>query len=490
MAVPSPSWVIWTAVGMASLMSSLSLFRHWHYLSHAFDLGFYVQDVWAINEGIWRNTIGGFHVFDDHFSPIMILLAPLSRLSAPEALLIVQALAVASGVIPAFTLGTRYGGHSLGRLAVVWYALSVAVWHAVAFDFHPVTLGVPLLVWLIDSVDQGRRPLVTILFAIALALMREDLAVLAGIVLVQAAILRRSWRDAFWAVIPASIGAGYIAWASVASGMGGYNLWERFSGGGGASMLDSLAAVGANLIRPDPLISFSAVLLPFLVIPVFKGWSRSWPGLAMMLVNGAASYVQQSSLYFQYFAPVVPFLLWGAVAAWPHSGRRPAERQATVASIALFAVLGPLVYIGFGLPDRFISKIAVSGDRRDIGNVLSTIPKESAVSATDLLVPHLSERREVYPFPGPLLCSESLIFHVDRTNFPPYIAIEWADTIPGVDWQRFLAENGYEEAASNGDVAVWKLNGPPGVVVDCPSWEDLRRRLDASAADGSNSWGI
>ena len=43
-------------------------------------MGFYVQDVWAIGEGIWRNTVGGFHVFDDHFSPVLVLLAPLGRI--------------------------------------------------------------------------------------------------------------------------------------------------------------------------------------------------------------------------------------------------------------------------------------------------------------------------------------------------------------------------------------------------------------------------
>ena len=87
----TPVWVIWAGVVMGCLMAALSLFRHWHYLSHSFDLGFYVQDVWAIGEGIWRNTVGGFHVFDDHFSPVLVLLAPLGGGSAAEAMLVVQA---------------------------------------------------------------------------------------------------------------------------------------------------------------------------------------------------------------------------------------------------------------------------------------------------------------------------------------------------------------------------------------------------------------
>lgn len=470
---------------MGCLLALLSLFRHWHYLSHAFDMGFYTQDVWAIGEGIWRNTVGGFHVFDDHFSPVLVLLAPLGRVPTAEALLLLQAGAVASGLVPAFRLGSRYGGRSLGHLAVIWYGLSAAIWHAVAFDFHPVTLGVPLLMWLINTADEGRRRVLPVVLAVALALMREDLAVLAGIVLVQAAAMKGRWRATLWSILPVSIGVGFIAWATFGSGMGGYHLWTRFSGAGGASVLDLLASAGSNLVRPDPIISFSAVLLPLLVVPAFAGWKRSWPGMAMMLVNGVASYAQQASLYFQYFAPVVPFLLWGAIAAWPGFRRGSARGLAIVASVSLFALLGPLFYIGFGLPDRFASTVALSSDRREFSEVLESIPGDVSVSATDFVVPHLSTRPEIYPFPGPMVCPESLIFHVDRTSFPDYVALEWDDAVPGMDWRTFLLASGYEEVATSGELSVWNLTGlaPPSVA--CPSMEDVRRRLDAASPDRS-----
>ena len=466
-------------------MALLSLFRHWHYLSHAFDMGFYVQDVWAIGQGIWRNTVGGFHVFDDHFSPVLILLAPLGRITTAEALLILQAAAVASGLMPAYRLGLRYGGASLGRLAVVWYGLSAAIWHAVAFDFHPVTLGVPLLMWLINSADEGRRRYWPVVLAVGLALMREDLAVLAGVVLVQTAALKGRWRETLWSIVPVSIGVGFIAWATFGSGMGGYHLWTRFSGSGGASLIDLVTDAGRNLVRPDPVISFASVLLPLLVVPALLGWKRSWPGLAMMFVNGVASYEAQASLYFQYFAPVVPFLLWGAIASWSSFRRGSARGPAMVASIGIFAVLGPLLYIGFGSPDRFASTVASSGERREISEVLAAIPDGVSVSATDFLVPHLARRDEVYPFPGPMVCPESLIFHVDRTSFPAYVAVEWDDAVPGMDWRVFLLESGYEEIATSDLVSVWNLTGPAPASVTCPSMEDVRRRLDAAIVDWS-----
>lgn len=481
----TPRAILWAAVAMGCVMALLSVFRHWYFLSHAFDMGFYVQDVWAIGEGIWRNTVGGFHVFDDHFSPVLILLAPLGKVPTAEALLLVQAVAVASGLIPAFKLGSRYGGPSLGRLAAVWYGLSAAIWHAVAFDFHPVTLGVPLLMWLIHAADKSRRHILPVVLAVGLALIREDLAVLAGVVLVQAALLRGRRRDALWSILPVSIGVGYVAWATSSSGMGGYHLWSRFSGDGGGSILDLLAGAGRNLVRPDTIISFSAVLVPVLVVPALAGWKRSWPGLGMMLASGVASYAQQASLYFQYFAPVVPFLLWGAIGSWSGFRRGSARGLAMVASVSLFALLGPLVYIGFGLPDRFASTVVASADRRRFAEVLASIPDQASVSATDFLVPHLSRREEIYPFPGPMICAESLIFHVDRTSFPEYAAVEWEDAVPGMDWRAFLLTSGYEEVGTSSGLSVWQLTGEAPPSVACPSMEDVRRRLGAAVPDRS-----
>ena len=205
----------------------------------------------------------------------------------------------------------------------------------------------------------------------------------------------------------------------------------------------------------------------------------------MMLVNGVASYPPQGSLYFQYFAPVVPFLLWGTVAGWTRLRRGSTNGLAVVATISMFVLLGPYFYLGYGAPDRFASNLARSGDRREFSEVLEVIPGTSSVSATDFLVPHLSKRREIYPFPAPLLCLDSLIFHVDHTSFPAYVAIEWSEAIRGRDWRVFLAASGYEEVASTRDMAVWNLTNRPPVSVPCPSKDEVRRSVDSGHPDWS-----
>src|SRR5690606_36182891 len=126
-------------------------------------------------------TMFGFHVFADHFSPILILLAPLSFIAPVEGLLIVQAIAVGSAIIPAFRLGESVAGTRVGYLAAIWFGLSASIWHTVLYDFRPATLGVVAMVWMIAEMEtRGRLPVVVGFAAIA-AFAREDVAVLAGL---------------------------------------------------------------------------------------------------------------------------------------------------------------------------------------------------------------------------------------------------------------------------------------------------------------------
>ncbi len=78
-----------------------------------------------------------------------------------------------------------------------------------------------------------------------------------------------------------------------------------------------------------------------------------------------------------------------------------------------------------------------------------------------------------------MVCPESLIFHVDDTSYPPYVAVEWDDAVPGVDWRAFLTDRGYQEVAATAQLTLWTLTGTAPDPVECPSWEDLRRRLVA-----------
>ena len=92
----------------------------------------------------------------------------------PEALLVSQAVIVATGAIPAFLLGRRWLGDD--RLAVaaaaVYLLYPPLMWTTVA-EFHPVTLAAPLLLWCVWAAEERRYVALTVLAGLTLLTKEE-----------------------------------------------------------------------------------------------------------------------------------------------------------------------------------------------------------------------------------------------------------------------------------------------------------------------------
>ena len=93
-----------------------------------------------------------------HVDPVLVLFAPLWWVwSSPEMLLVAQAVIVATGALPAFWLGRRWlGDDRLALAGAAAYLLYPALRHATLFDFHPVTLAAPLLLFCIWAAEEAR----------------------------------------------------------------------------------------------------------------------------------------------------------------------------------------------------------------------------------------------------------------------------------------------------------------------------------------------
>ena len=78
--------------------------------AQAFDLGIFQQGVWLLANGYTPFvTVRGWHLFADHFSPILFAFVPLYKIWAhPFWLFFGQTLALALGVIPLYRLAIRH----------------------------------------------------------------------------------------------------------------------------------------------------------------------------------------------------------------------------------------------------------------------------------------------------------------------------------------------------------------------------------------------
>ena len=138
-------------------MSHQAVLRYDTFKATAFDLG-------NMDQVLWNTIHGRFFQFTNqaidwygpptrlafHVEPIILPLSLLYLFHAdPRILLVFQTLALVSGALPVFLLTRRYLREwpILAALMATAYLLSPALIGINVFDFHPVALATPLLLY-------------------------------------------------------------------------------------------------------------------------------------------------------------------------------------------------------------------------------------------------------------------------------------------------------------------------------------------------------
>lgn len=153
-------------IGYICWMGYETVLRYDSYKATAFDLGNYDQAIWnTIHGRLFVVTNQGEDWFGPptrlgmHFEPILLPLS-LLYLLFPDArtLLIVQTLALAAGSLPVFLLTRKF----VPKLPLVapamaaGYLLNSSVIGLNIFDFHPVSLATPLLLYAMLALSNRR----------------------------------------------------------------------------------------------------------------------------------------------------------------------------------------------------------------------------------------------------------------------------------------------------------------------------------------------
>lgn len=418
--------------GFAGLFIQIVLVRHWSLRSGRFDLGNMVQAVWTTGrgEGLLTTTSTAGEQFSrlgSHVDPILVLFAPLSWfLPTAELLLVSQVLIVALGALPVFWLGRRWLGDD--RLAVAGaavYLLYPTTHYALLFDFHPVTLATPLLVFCIWAAETARWW--TLGVVATLAMLTKEQVGLSLAVLGLWLVFHHRRRIAGTVLSVAS-----LAWVTVAVLV----ILPRFALGEGSPHLARYAELGDSeadlvltvLTRPwEPLglilgsearlTYLLALLLPLLGLSLLAPFlaAGALPELGLNLLSGSTP---QHMIEFHYAAVVTPFLIASALLGLARLRRlrRPAvvaralRRPAIVVPLMIVPVIvaglaqGPLPWsddVPFG-PPRALATLGVSQPEHaaTVQRALDLVPDGAAVSATNNAAGDtLSERERLLLFP-------------------------------------------------------------------------------------------
>lgn len=405
----------------------LSVLRHMAFQSHAFDLGNMDQAVW--------NTLHGSPLrFTDMTVPAEIasrptgaeiltnrlaihvepLLLPLSLLYAihagPETLLVVQALVVATGAIPAYLLARALLGRSWLSLAFpLAYVLHPSLQNAVLDDFHAVTLSAAFLLWAVYCLYRDSLPGFWLAALLALT-TKEEVGLLVALLGV-ALLLRHRVQGAL------AIAMG-ITWFVVSVAV----VIPHFSPGGQSPYLARYAYLGhglrgvlSGMLRhPDTVwhtltsasrVAYLGALLGPLGFVSVLGLPVLLLGAPTLVINMLSADPSMYSGFYQYSAEFVPYVVAAAIA-----GTALAARVGTRVRGGRWIawVLGVLVVIASVLATRtygFTPAAAgflvpsVGPHQRLEAALIRSIPAGVVVAAADEIEPHLSDRRTIYLLP-------------------------------------------------------------------------------------------
>ncbi|MFI9049151.1 DUF2079 domain-containing protein [Streptomyces sp. NPDC053427] len=270
----------WTAAFFFVAFATLSVCRFRTLGTSSWDLGIFEQAIRGYAH--FRAPIvdlkgPGTNILGDHFSPILIVLAPLYRLvPSPLTLLLAQAALFALSAVPVTRAAARHLGRLPGLAIGIAYGTSWGVQKAVDFDFHEIAFALPLIAFALEAVLRERWT-AAVCWAAPLVLVKEDLGVTAAAI--GAVVLIRTRRAAPLpiALVVFGLTATALTLGVIIPGFnnsGSYDYWSKLGADGGADPTIPLdTAVRTTLWVLLPTTGLLAVRSPVLLVALpTLGW--------------------------------------------------------------------------------------------------------------------------------------------------------------------------------------------------------------------------
>ena len=409
------------AAAYAVIMSVVTIRKHEAFQSHGHDLGIFDQVMWRTVHGdvLGTSMLVSPHFFGEHVSPILLLVAPLYALVPdPRTLLWLQCVALASGAIAVHWIATRVlRDEAAAALVSLAYLAYQPMRNANLFDFHPIVLATPLLLFAFHHLESRQWGRFGLFLALAMA-CQEEIAILVAALGIYVGWVHGRRKTAVALVTLGAVILALDLWVVVPHFRNGpFSFTYRYGYLG-----DSIPEIVASLVT-RPLLVLRHTLIPakldYLVDvfgPVaflpFAAPAQLLLAAPTFFQNVLSDYAQQYSIRFQYTSPLTPFVFGAAI----HGFRRLGARPERVGILLALLIVSAAVFFGES-PARQLRQFAPTPHHARLGAILNGIPAAASVSAQDVLVPHLSRRARIHEYPA-LNDAEVVVLDASSSTYP------------------------------------------------------------------------
>jgi uncharacterized membrane protein len=396
----------------ACAYGSISIYRHNHFASSAFDLGVQDQTVWGYSQlQMIPNTVEMIrNLLGDHFHPILLSIAPLYWIwNDVRVLLMVQALLLALAGIPIFWWARQQLGWIAAVALETAYLIFWGILSAVIYDFHHIVFAVPAIAFALYAVLTRNNRLLWPMLAVGL-LTRENVALTFAAIGVYLAVVQRRWQlgtgiiaiSIAWfvgiieVVMPAIAGAPYSHWT-----------YEALGSGPGSALLHvirhPISSLGLLFDNPIKLKLWGGLLGSWIFLPLLS--PLFLVAIPSLLERLWSSNPMLWSASFHYSAVIAPILAFSAIDSLARLERLVPVAATIVGRLRVALThVAPIVLVGAGAVLTFAVvqpldelRTYISNQQvADIETCLRVIPADASVSASNSLLPHLSHRHQIY----------------------------------------------------------------------------------------------
>ncbi len=398
------------SLAIVFLIVAIAFLKHWTFFSYDLDLGYFDQVFYSMSKSLRPvYTIMGEqinHFQHNHFSPILYLLLPGYWIfSTPEYLILIQAVFVGLAVIPLYKLCAAHRLEKEVALFIcIGFLLQPGILSGQFFDFHENALLPFFLFGLLYYLTIGKKAGIMIFFLLTLMIKEDVVVYLVAIGLFE---LLRSGGSKKTALLMIGASAVYFVLVSrfILDTSFFHNRYENLIDSGG-SYLDILKILFTNPLylftqsfTSEKVFFMGLVFLPLALLPLFGllHLSEIPLFLPMIAINLLSSWWPQYSINFQYTFGTIPLFVFIA-ARFLSSLSKPSSRTMLA---ALMAVSGLIFSVSFHIEkyDDYVVRYRENQtELLAMQRALEKIPAEASVSAASHMVPHVSQRDEIYTF--------------------------------------------------------------------------------------------
>jgi uncharacterized membrane protein len=406
----------WIALGLLLVyviaFSWMTILQHESFRTNALDLAKFDQAIWNTAQGRpFQITLIQQSIVQSHFSPILAIYAPLYWIwSDIRLLFIVQSICLAGAGFLVYWF-FRADAPWLGLTVFLAYLMHPSLHQVNLYEFRRITTAVPGVSLALYCLLRRRYGGMALGLVVAL-LSKENTAFLVMGVGLYLILVHRTVKIGLpvlligtaWLILVPLVVLPALGTPQFLSRNTGYSLagkYFSYLGHSPAEMLQTLVrnpgAPLAYALRPKRLEAIVDLFWPtgflFLLSPGIAAFSL--PFLAYLLASKSDTMGQLAAWYP---AVVLPLLSWAAAMGIAHLREHWRAAALVVLLVAAGAGFATLSEIRPGRwPD--MERFRVTDHHRQVAVALKEIPRDAVVAAQDPLVPHLSQREQIYLFP-------------------------------------------------------------------------------------------